>query len=237
VIRQLALDHLEAHVADPELRARLTPDYVLGCNRTLVSSEVYEVLGAGRPDVELVTAPIVRIEPEGVRTAVGLHELDVLVLATGFQVGEYLHGIDVVGRGGARLHDRWRCGPRGAPHAYLGMTVTEFPNLFVFYGPNTNQGGNSIILILEAQAQYVHSALDVMHEQRLAAVDVRRDVLDAYDQELHEAMEATVWSTGCHSYFIGAGGRVVTQLPHTSSWYAARTARFDLECYDVEPRT
>jgi cation diffusion facilitator CzcD-associated flavoprotein CzcO len=240
VLKGMALDHLAEHVADRDLRAKLTPEYPLGCNRTLVSTEFYEAIV--RDDVALVTEGIERVEPEGVRTSDGgLHELDVLVLATGFQVGEYLHGIEVRGRAGARLQERWS----PYPHAYLGMTVTDFPNLFVFYGPNTNQGGNSIILILEAQGQYVHRALDRMAEEGVAAVDVRRDVLDAYDRELAEAMAGTVWSTGCHSYFIGAGGRVVTQLPQTSSWYAARTAEFDLESYDtrraadrqLEPRT
>lgn len=238
-IRDLALDHLASHVEDPDLRAKLTPEYELGCNRTLVSTEFYETIV--RDDVELVTEGIVRVVPEGVETRDGrVHEIDVLVLATGFQVGEYLHGIDVAGVGGARLHQRWAAD--GYPHAYLGMTVTDFPNLFVFYGPNTNQGGNSIILILEAQAQYVQGALDAMAANGLAAVDVRRDVLDAYDRELAEAMAGTVWSTGCQSYFIGPGGRVVTQLPQTSAWYAERTATFDLERYEArarqpEPRT
>jgi hypothetical protein len=77
-----------------------------------------------------------------------------------------------------------------------------------------------------------------MDEHDLAAVDVRPEVLDAYDRHLQEAMAGTVWSTGCHSYFIGAGGRVVTQLPHTSAWYAERTARFDRDDYVlVGPRT
>jgi cation diffusion facilitator CzcD-associated flavoprotein CzcO len=228
VIKDLALGHLAEHVADEDLRAKLTPSYELGCNRTLVSTEFYEAVVGDH--VELVTEPIRRVVPSGVETTDGrVHELDVLVAATGFRVGEYLHGIDVVGVGGDRLHDRWTA----YPHAYLGMTVSGFPNLFVFYGPNTNQGGNSIILILEAQAQYVCSALEEMDRSGLAAVDVRREVLDAYDQELTDAMASTVWAGGCHSYFIGDGGRVVTQLPQTSAWYAARTESFDPTEYEL----
>lgn len=237
VIKQIALEHLERRIDDPDLRARLTPDYELGCNRTLISSDFYRALRA--PNVALVTAPITRVVPAGVDTADGCrHELDVLVLATGFRAGEYLHGIEVVGRDGVRLHDVWA----SAPHAYLGMTVTGFPNLFVFYGPNTNQGGNSIILILEAQAGYVLAALDAMDDAGVAAVDVRQAVLEAYDREIQEAMSDTVWATGCASYFTDASGRVVTQLPQTSAWYAERTAQFDLDDYDVSsvgdgPRT
>ncbi|HKY15778.1 MAG TPA: NAD(P)/FAD-dependent oxidoreductase [Microthrixaceae bacterium] len=231
VVKGIAIEHLERRIPDPALRAKLTPDYELGCNRTLISSDFYKAVV--RDDVDLVTEPIARVRPEGVETVDGVvHDLDVLVLATGFRAGEYLHGIDVVGMHGEQLHERWA----QHPHAYLGMTITGFPNMFVFYGPNTNQGGNSIILILEAQAIYVRGALDAMARDGLAALDVRRDSLDRYERELLEAMSGTVWATGCHSYFTDAGGRVVTQLPHTSRWYAERTATFDLDEYEVTPR-
>jgi cation diffusion facilitator CzcD-associated flavoprotein CzcO len=230
VIKEIALDHLARRIEDPRLRAALTPDYELGCNRTLISSAYYRTLL--EPSVALVTERIARVVPGGVETADGrVHELDVLVLATGFRAGEYLHGIEVVGREGASLHGCWA----EAPRAYLGMAVTGFPNLFVFYGPNTNQGGNSIILILEAQAGYVLAALAAMDEAGVAAVDVRREVLEQYDRDLQAAMADTVWATGCNSYFTDASGRIVTQLPQTSAWYAARTATFDLDDYDVSP--
>ena len=222
VIKAIALEHLARRVDDEELRARLTPDYELGCNRTLITSDWYRALL--RDDVDLVTAPIDRIVPEGVATTDGeVHELDVLVLATGFRAGEYLQGIEVNGRAGDRLHDRWAV----APDAYLGMAVSGFPNLFVFYGPNTNQGGNSIILILEAQARYVREVVQLMADEGLAAVDVTAAAQAAYDDEIQTAMATTVWATGCHSYFTDANGRVVTQLPHTSAWYEQRTARVE----------
>jgi cation diffusion facilitator CzcD-associated flavoprotein CzcO len=233
LLKDMALDHLTKRIEDEELRAKLTPEYELGCNRTLISSAFYDAVL--RDDVDLVTDAIRRIEPGGVVTADGqLHELDVLVLATGFKAGEYLHGIDVAGVGGERLHDRWS----DLPTAYLGMAVPGFPNLFVFYGPNTNQGGNSIILILEAQAAYVRAALDALDGAGVAAADVRPEVAAAYDDELRAALGETVWSTGCHSYFTDASGRVVTQLPWTSAWYADRTKAFDLDDYElIGPRT
>ena len=230
LIKEVALEHLARKVDDEDLRARLTPDYELGCNRTLISSAYYRTVV--RPDVELVTDPIRQVVATGVETTDGRrHELDVLVLATGFRAGEYLHGIEVVGVDGERLHDRWA----DVARAYLGMAVPGFPNLFVFYGPNTNQGGNSIILILEAQAGYVRSALAAMAVEGVAAVDVRRDVAQHYDDELQEALAGTVWATGCHSYFTDRAGRVVTQLPQTSAWYAARTACFELDEYERTP--
>jgi cation diffusion facilitator CzcD-associated flavoprotein CzcO len=234
VLRRVALDHLAEHVADDELRERLTPGYRIGCNRTLVSTEFYEAIV--RDDVDLVTEPIRRVRPEGIETDDGeVHELDVVVCATGFQIGSYLHGIEVVGTEGQELHRLWA--DQGYPHAYLGMAVSGFPNLFAFYGPNTNQGGNSIILTLEAQAGYVCSALEAMDEAGVAAVDVRPEVLADWDRHLTEAMAGTVWSTGCESYFIGRTGRVVTQMPHTSAWYAERCATFDLADYSAAPRT
>jgi cation diffusion facilitator CzcD-associated flavoprotein CzcO len=228
MIKGIALDHLAYRIKDDVLREQLTPNYELGCNRTLITSDFYKAFL--RDDVDLVTSPIERVVPEGIETeGGGSHPLDVLVLATGFHVGEYLHGIDVVGRDARPLRETWA----DYPHAYLGMTVTGFPNLFIFYGPNTNQGGNSIILILEAQAAYVRRALATIDAHGLQAVDVRQDALDRYDRETQEAMKSTVWSTGCHSYFVDANGRVVTQLPQSSAWYAEATKEFVLADYDV----
>jgi cyclohexanone monooxygenase len=154
--------------------------------------------------------------------------VDAIVLATGFKATEYLQGIEVVGVGGRRLRDDWA----EVAHAYMGLTVSGYPNFFIFYGPNTNQGGNSIIIILEAQAAYVLSALRQMRWRRVRAVDVRRDVMDAYNADLVEALGGTVWSDGCQSYFKNANGQIATQLPQTSQWYAKRTRRFRMKEYE-----
>jgi cyclohexanone monooxygenase len=149
------------------------------------------------------------------------------VLATGFKATEYLDGLDVVGVGGRRLHDDWS----EVAHAYIGLTVAGYPNFFMLYGPNTNQGGNSIIVILEAQATYVLGALRAMRWRRVRAVDVRRDVMDEYNRELQEALDGTIWNDGCQSYFKNANGKIATQLPQTSRWYAQRTKRFRMREY------
>ncbi|MGO8870096.1 MAG: flavin-containing monooxygenase [Acidimicrobiales bacterium] len=229
-IKRIALEQLANQVPDPELRSQLTPTYELGCKRILVSSDFYPAVV--RDDVELVTAPIVRILPHGIETGDGtVHELDVIVLATGFRATEYLHGLEIVGSDGVSLARRWE----DRPHAYLGTTVSEFPNMFIFYGPNTNQGGNSIILILEAQAHYVLSALELMDKEHLASVDVRQSVMEEYDTGIQRAMAGTVWASGCNSYFTDSQGRVVTQLPHTASWFAERLAVFDPDDYHCTP--
>nr|WP_278255842.1 NAD(P)/FAD-dependent oxidoreductase [Nocardioides convexus] len=128
--------HLRQQVKDPALRARLVPDYPLGCKRLLFSNDWYPALV--RDDVDVVTDRIAAVEAGGVRTADGvLHEADVVILGTGFAATDFLASIEVTGRGGRRLHDAWKGGAR----AHLGITVPDFPGFFILYGPNTNLGG------------------------------------------------------------------------------------------------
>ena len=225
-LKALALSHLEHRIKDDGLRAKLTPDYPFGCKRTLVCSDFYKALV--RDNVELVTERIERVTADSVVTADGRERpADIIVLATGFEATEYLKGIEVVGVDGRRLHDDWA----EVAHAYLGLTVAGYPNFFMLYGPNTNQGGNSIIVILEAQATYVLRALRAMRLHRARAVDVRREVMDDYNSELAEALAGTIWSDGCQSYFKNEKGKIATQLPQTSRWYAERTRRFRMREY------
>ena len=171
-----------------------------------------------------MTERIERITPTGIRSADGTERpCDTIVLCTGFRATEYLRGIDVIGREGTSIHDHWA----GAPRAYHGMAVPGFPNFFLLYGPNTNQGGNSIILILEAQAHFVALAVQTMRERRMSSVEVRPEAMQRYVIDLKLALDGTVWSGACDSYFRTPGGEIVTQLPHTSSWYRDRTRPFD----------
>jgi len=225
-LKAMALSHLEYRITDEALRAKLTPTHPFGCKRTLVSSDFYKTVV--RPEVDLVTEPITRFDPAGIVTGDGhLHEVDAVVLATGFRATEYLHGLEVVGTGGRRLADDWT----EVPHAYLGLTVSGYPNFFMLYGPNTNQGGNSIIFILEAQAAYVVRALRSMRRRRRPVIDVKRGVMDGYNERLAEALRGTVWDTGCQSYFKNAQGKIATQLPYPSLWYWRRTRHFRVRDY------
>jgi cation diffusion facilitator CzcD-associated flavoprotein CzcO len=225
-LHAIALSHIDYRIKDDELREKLTPDYPFGCKRTLVCSDFYKAVL--RDNVELVTERIERVNPGSIVTADGRERpVDAIVLATGFKATEYLEGMEVVGAGGRRLHDDWS----QVAHAYIGLTVSGYPNFFMLYGPNTNQGGNSIIVILEAQATYVLGALRAMRRRRARAIDVRRDVMDEYNRELQEALDGTIWNDGCQSYFKNANGMIATQLPQTSRWYAQRTKRFRMREY------
>jgi cation diffusion facilitator CzcD-associated flavoprotein CzcO len=193
----------------------------------LISSAWYPAVQ--RDDVGLVTDAIERVTPHGLRTVDGVERAaDVIVWCTGFRAGEYLRDIEVVGREGAVLHDRW--GDR--PRAYHGMAVPGFPNFFMMYGPNTNQGGNSILLILEAQAQYVASAVTAMAAAGASSLDVTPEAMARYERELERDLQGTVWvDDRCASYFRNAAGDIVTQLPHTSAWYGETTAAIDPDDY------
>lgn len=215
---QIATSFLERTVADEQLRRALTPDYPFRCKRVLLGDDYYRALQ--QDNVTLVTDPIDRItETSVVTTAGGVVDFDAIVLATGFETSHYLSGIDVVGTGGQRLHERWG----EDPSAYLGVAVTGFPNFFMLYGPNTNQGGNSIVYILEAGARLVASAVT-----RLARhggyLEVRPEAEKRYNDRLSADLERTIW-TQCDSYFRSPTGRIVTQWPYTELEYARRTYR------------
>lgn len=221
-IARFAADYLERKVPDLELRERLRPRSPFGCTRTLVSSDYYPAVQ--RPEVDLVTDRIECITRTGVRTVDGTERpVDTIVLCTGFHAAEYLRGITVTGRDGRDLHATWS----GTPSAYHGICVPGFPNFFMMYGPNTNQGGNSILLVLEAQAQFVAAALDELDRREGSSIEVTDEAMDRYRDELRRDLAGTVWADGCRTYFHGAGGEVVTQLPHTTGWYRERTERIE----------
>ncbi len=216
-----------AQVEDPAVRAALTPDFSHGCKRPLISNEWYPTFN--RPNVELVTDVIERIDRTGVVTADGVHrELDTLVLATGFENTRYLATVDVRGRGGRRLADDWCEGAQ----AYLGITVSGYPNLFMLYGPNTNNG--SILFMIECQVGYVLRALQRLDREGIAWIDVRADVMAEYNRAIQDDLDRVeVWQQSCNNYYRGPDGRIVTQWPHTMAEYAARTSVLDDDAYEV----
>ncbi|GAA3923258.1 NAD(P)/FAD-dependent oxidoreductase [Actinomadura viridis] len=215
-------DHLGEQVADPALRETLVPGYPMGCKRILISGDYYAALG--RPGVELVTDPIERVTPAGLRTRDGReHRADVIVYATGFAASDFLAPMKVAGRGGRDLNEEWRDGAR----AHLGITVSGFPNLFLLYGPYTNLGHNSIIYMLESQIRYVLGCVRAMRAHGLEWIDVRPDVQDAFTREMRTRMRSTVWESGCASWYQNAEGTVVNNWPGFTFAYRRATRRPD----------
>ena len=204
-------------VDDPEIRALLTPDYPWGCKRPLLSNDYLPTFN--RPNVELVVDPVERVTASGILTADGTERLvDAIVLATGFVTTDYVSAIDVIGANGVALTDAWA----GDPVAYLGVTTSGFPNMFMLYGPNTN-GGNSIILMLEHQVEYLLRLVDGLEAAGDEWIEVRRDVMDDFNTTLQEEIAGVdVWQASCNGYYRSASGRIVTQWPFNFSEYRRR---------------
>jgi cation diffusion facilitator CzcD-associated flavoprotein CzcO len=217
VAEDLSKNFLRRHVDDEALRDALTPRYPFRCKRVLLGEKYYTALQ--HPHVELVTDPIERITGTSVVTSAGSVDVDAIVLATGFETSSYLSGLDVIGAGGQRLHDRWGLDPR----AYLGVAVSGFPNFFMLYGPNTNQGANSIIYVLEAGARMVASAASRL-ARRGGYLDVRPEVEHLFNEQISADLGRTIW-TLCDSYYRSPTGRIVTQWPHSELDYAKATWR------------
>ena len=157
-LERMARRHLEKQVADPALRARLTPDYTIGCKRILLSSTYYPALQ--RPNVDLVTDHITEITETGVVTADGTaHPADVIIYGTGFKVVESVTTLNVAGRDGRKLT------PENL-EAYHGVTVAGFPNFFMLLGPNTGLGHTSVVFMIESQVQHVLSCLRILARER-----------------------------------------------------------------------
>ena len=224
---ELAHSYLMRKVADRELRAKLTPDYPLGCKRPLMSRDWFPTFAL--PHVHLETSPIVRFTEHGLLTADGNeHRVDTVIYGTGFKASDYLSSLDVYGTGGRRLHDEWRDGAE----AYLGTLVAGYPNLFTLYGPNTN-GVNSILYIHEVQTALVRRLLDVMGERGASTIEVTREAQDAYNAEVQAAMTGKVWLANCNNYFRHPSGKLVTQLPFSGKTFADRTRHVILEDYHL----
>jgi cation diffusion facilitator CzcD-associated flavoprotein CzcO len=216
-----------AVVDDPALRARLLPDHPWGVTRPLCSNDWYAAFN--RPNLELVTEPIERITPDGVVTADGRERrLDTLILATGFAAAKFLSAIDVTGRGGCALADAWSEGAQ----AYKGVATAGFPNLFMLYGPNTN--ADSIITMIEYQADHVLRQIQRIAREGLAWIDVRPAAMAAYNAEIQRKLAAlALWQEGGSGYYRAPSGRIVTQWPGSMPEMERALAGLDEDAYET----
>ena len=229
--QRMAREHLRAQVKDPALRDKLKPRYAMGCKRILLSNEYYPALT--QPNVDVVTASIREVDETGAITEDGVHHtLDAIVLCTGFKVKDHPMMERLFGRDGRSLAECW--GPE--KNAYLGSTVSGFPNLFLLTGPYTGLGHNSIVYMLESQFEYVLGALRALQKRGAAAFDVRPEAMAAFAAEMQAQLQGTVWTSGCESWYQDESGRITTVWP-TFTWrFRRRTRRFDAAAYAFEAR-
>ena len=209
----------------PGLLEKLIPNYPLGGKRSVRDNGVW--IGALRRDnVHLVTEGIKEITKTGVVTGDGVeHKADVIIYGTGFEASDFLRTFKIVGRGGVELHDQWA----GDARAYLGMTVPNFPNLFIVYGPNTNIVVNgSIIFFSECSVRYIVGAIELLAKTGKSALEAKKDVHDAFNEKVDEANAGMAWGVPqVSSWYKNASGRVSQNWPFRLIDYWTATLKPD----------
>jgi len=222
-----SLAHLQNSVKDPELRAKLTPNFQFGCKRILISSDYWSSLE--RENVDLVTEPIEEIRHDGLQTKDGvLHAADAIILATGFDLGLANAPFPVTGRAGKTLDEAWKDGAV----AYKGMTVSGFPNWFILMGPNTGPGHTSVLVYTEAQIEHTLQAIQHIRRGDLAFVDVKQEVQDAYNARIQGRMKHMVWSK-CESWYLNPDGSNHALYPGFAAEYSLRARNFKPRDYET----
>ncbi|OZE99865.1 flavin-containing monooxygenase [Rhodococcoides fascians] len=226
----VARTHLRRQVKNPAKRAALTPNFVIGCKRILLSNDWLKTLD--RSDVDLVASRLASIGEDSVSAADGTsYPVDTIIFATGFTPTEPPVSHLLVGDSGETLAQKWG----GSPNAFRGTTVSGFPNLFLMYGPNTNLGHSSIVYMLESQAEYVVSALAQMRERGIGSVDVTETAQKEYNTWIHDSLAGTVWNSGgCSSWYLDSEGKNPVMWPTYTFTFRNSTRTFDLDKYETK---
>lgn len=216
---------LSKQVADRELRAKLVPDYPIGCKRILLSSEYLTTMT--QPNVQLVTETILRVTADGIETSDGVHHhVDAIIYGTGFAATEFLAPMRITGRAGLNLNDAWQ----GGAQAYLGLSVPSFPNFFMLYGPNTNLGHNSIVYMLESQIAHVIRCHQALQASQSNAIEVDTSRYQHFNHNVQQRLASTVWN-GCKSWYVDAAGHNSTNWPGFTLSYRWLTRFAGLPAY------
>ncbi len=225
----IATNHLNEQVKDPELRKKLTPDYPVGCRRILISDDYFPALE--RDNVELVTEGVVSVNETGATTSDGMHrDFDVLIFATGFETTGWNWSVDVKGLKGKHLNEEWA----DHPEAYAGITVADFPNLFMLYGPNTNLGHNSITFMLERQVEYMVKALLTLDEKSADAMMPKKSAQDRWNNEIQAQLQKTVWADpACNSWYKTEDGLITQNWSSHTRDYAKAVAEVKADDYEL----
>ncbi len=225
-LKDQCLDYLHSVIKDPDLRAKMTPDYEPGCKRILFADDFFPALT--QPNAVVETGAISKIEAKGVRLADNtLVECDVLIWGTGFDTHHFIAPLEVKGLGGRKLADDWKEGAE----AYRGVSVTGYPNMFILYGPNTNTGNISIIFMVEQQARYIMQGVDRVARKAGAFIDVRPEVQAAHNVEIQDRLSKSVWASGCNSWYRSANGKIPNNYPGRAGRFAREMRHFEDEAY------
>jgi len=226
LVQRQALRFLKRQVADPQLRRRLTPDYLIGCKRVILSSTLYPALCRANVSVHSQEQGVAALDETGILTRDGQHiELDLIVWSTGYDATDGVISYPVSGKHGTQLRDVWAHYPR----AYLGTSLPDFPNLFIVTGPNTGIGHTSALFIIESQMNYIVDCIRTLKRNNLRSIEVQPAAEQRYTAMIHREMQRTVWkSGGCHSWYQSKSGHVIAMFPGFSFTYHYLTRRLRL---------
>jgi cation diffusion facilitator CzcD-associated flavoprotein CzcO len=230
---RFANSYRERKIADPSLRAKLTPSYLLGCKRVLISNDYYPTFA--RKNVELVTSGIAEVTADQIVTKDGkARTVDTIIYGTGFKATDTARYGRIRGVGGVELADAWAKGGR----AFWGIGMTGFPNYFMLLGPNTGLGHNSVVIMIEAQVRYIMSALKQMRRRKIRAIGVLPRSAARFADMLEKRMAKTVWQRGgCQSWYQDEQGRNTTMWPGSVVEYVLRTHAASLSDFSLTPES
>ena len=230
-IQKLGLAHLKVAIKDATLRAKLTPDYTLGCKRVLMSNNYYPTLN--QPNVDVFHTGLKEVRG---KTLVGQDgsecEVDTVILGTGFFVTEPPIANHIFNDAGESLSQMWEDGMQ----AYRGTTINGLPNAFMVLGPNLGIGHNSAFIVIEAQINYIVSTLTTMREQQLDRIEVKAEVQQQYNRKVQKDLQGTVWNTGgCSSYYLDKNGLNSVGFPWSTLEMQRLLKTFDADNYTLTP--
>jgi cation diffusion facilitator CzcD-associated flavoprotein CzcO len=230
LVKRVALRHIHHHIKDPALRARLTPDYTVGCKRVLISDDYYPALA--QPNVVVIGDGIREVRAHGIVGQDGVERpVDAIIYGTGFHATDPMPKGVLFGRGGRDIVEAWKDGPE----AYKGTTVAGFPNLFLIVGPNTGLGHNSMVYMIESQVHYIMDALRRMDQGRLRSVEVKPQVQARFNARIQAQLSHAVWSAGgCNSWYLHPSGKNTSLWPGFTFSFRHQLRRFDLADYTSE---
>jgi cation diffusion facilitator CzcD-associated flavoprotein CzcO len=218
-----ARKYLEKQVRDPELRAKLLPDFRFGCKRVLISDDYLRALTES--NVTVVTDGIREVDEHAVIDFTGArHPVDAIVFGTGFRTSRLPLTDQIHGPDGQTMAEVW-----GAePTAYLGTSVAGFPNCYLIHGPNIGLGHNSVIHMIESQAKYITEAVGYAHDHGLASVEPTRNAQEQFVARVDQLSQGSVWTAGgCHSWYLNANGRNTNIWPGGTLEFRRRSRHFD----------
>jgi cation diffusion facilitator CzcD-associated flavoprotein CzcO len=228
VVEAVSLANLRLQVKDSWLRRQLTPDFSAGCKRLLMTSDYYPALQA--ENCKLVTWPIARLAPKGIRTVEGVeHQFDAIVFATGFDVSKTGTPIPITGIDGRDLASEWS---RGA-YAYRSVAVSGYPNLYFTFGPNSGPGHSSALVYMEAQIDYIVEAISKLLQFGWKSLDVRPEVQARYNEDIQQRLQSTTWNSGCQSWYLTDDGFNATMFPGFATQYVNQLKTVNLHDFKI----